>query len=314
MARQVPTDYPGAATAALARLKARTATKLAKAASKSPPKGSVRLTFAVSWNGYHELSVYLAPQGGDGRYVSHSNPFGQLLDFEPPRGRADDPNGFAAEKPAVGQMVLNELADWWEAAGGTYARPVVGTMEGEPQRAFDFKTRQWVADDIAARIAGLTAELAALARERFAALRPAAVERLTKAAAKFGPGEWALDITVFFDDDFEVMFGVSDGTKSGSGRLYPPFSQLGKFLKTDPYPEQRDRYAELGVDAKAVWHREQEAFIADVWEEVAGPARPRRGTLAYHDDGGRYDLVARRPVTDFLGRTLSAPAAGPGAS
>jgi hypothetical protein len=48
----------------------------------------------------------------------------------------------------------------------------------------------------------------------------------------------------------------------------------------------------------------REQFVAHVWAEVAGSERVTHARLQYHDDGAEYDLVARRWVTDFLGRPL----------
>ncbi|HEY5727129.1 MAG TPA: hypothetical protein VIV08_00815, partial [Acidimicrobiia bacterium] len=105
-------------------------------------------------------------------------------------------------------------------------------------------------------------------------------------------------------DEFEVMFGVTDGTRHAHGRLFPPHGQLARLLRDDTLDEERGRYADLGVDTQHAYHRELERFVADVWVDVAGPGRVTRGRLQYHDDGAEYDLVARRWVADFLGRPL----------
>src|SRR5207248_1890270 len=132
--------------------------------------------------------------------------------FDPPPGQQDNPHGFAAEKPAVAALVLRELSAWWRAAGGErYPLPAVGTMDEEPSRLFDFATKGWRADEAAVRRQRLTDEFAALVRGRLARFRPLAVERVSKATAKLGPGPWEFEVDVFFDDEFEVMFNVTDG-------------------------------------------------------------------------------------------------------
>jgi hypothetical protein len=46
-------------------------------------------------------------------------------------------------------------------------------------------------------------------------------------------------------------------------------------------------------------------FVADGWAEVAGSTRITSGLLQYDGSIAESDLVARRWVTDFLGRPLA---------
>ena len=48
----------------------------------------------------------------------------------------------------------------------------------------------------------LADEFAALVRGRLVRLKPPVVERVGKATAKLGPGEWEFGVEVFFDPDF----------------------------------------------------------------------------------------------------------------
>ncbi len=302
-----PQDYASVARRALDKLKSKTVARLSRIAAKPVSKKAIHLGFALDWNAYHELQVYCAPLGDNGQYTSNSSPFGPILTFDPPTGQHANPRAFATEKPAVARMVLEELAEWWKSVGADYPLPVVGTFDGEPLLALDFATRQWRANDGADRRQELGLEFSALVRARYQGLRPDVVERFRKAVAKLGSGEWKLAVTAFFDDDFEVMFAVTDGTKSAGGRAFPPPGALARRFKTSTYYEDRQRYGELGVDLEAFRRSALEEVIADAWADAIGSKRDTVARLEYHDDGAEYDLVARRWVTDFLGRPLTEP-------
>lgn len=302
-----PQDYASVARRALDKLKSKTVARMSKIAAKPVSKKAIRLSFALDWNAYHELQVYCAPLGDNGQYTSNSSPFGQILEFEAPPGQQDNPRAFSKEKPGVARMVLEELADWWKSVGADYSIPAIGTIDGEPLLAFDFATRHWRSDDGAARRQQLGLEFSAIVRARYQGLRSDVVERFRKAVAKLGSGEWKLAVTAFFDDDFEVMFGVTDGTKSAGGRAFPPPGALAKRFKKSTYDEDRQRYGELGVDLEAFRRSALEEVIADAWADAIGSKRDTVARFEYHDDGAEYDLVARRWVTDFLGRPLTEP-------
>lgn len=281
--------------------------RLAKIAAVPLKDGTVQLVFATRWNAYHSFDLHCYQQDSAGESITASRPFGSLFSFDAPPGQEHLPNAFSEEKPVVAELVLMQFAAWWREAGGDpYRVPVVGTYKNKPTLAFDFAAREWMTDPYAVDRLKRTEEYAELFRVRLTSFRPHVLNRLQAAVAKLKSGGWEFEVEVHFDDEFSVTYRVSDGKKHAQGGLFPPSSQLAKLLKNDAFYTERDRFAALGADVGQTRRRELERFVADVWGEVAGPERTVRARLQYHDGEAEYDLIARRWLTDFLGRPLLA--------
>lgn len=181
-----PADYPALARTQLGSRRPGVV-KRPKAIASRPVAAEERcLQFDLTWGLVSNGFVEVWPRDESGAATTDRRPFEELFEVSPPPGLDDDPDAYAADRPAIARLVVDALADWWEEAGGAdHAVPAVAKVEGDALRRFDLGAREWRTGDLAVRAAERTDALKARLRPQLAdRLRGAIVAKLREKLGK----------------------------------------------------------------------------------------------------------------------------------
>jgi len=300
-----PADYPALARTQLALRRPGVVKKLRAIASRPVAAEERFLQFDLTWGLVSNGFVEVWPRDESGVTTTDRRPFGELFEVSPPPGQDDDPDAYATDRPAIAQLVVDALADWWDEAGGSdHSVQAVAKVEGDPLKRFDLRAREWRTDELAVMVAERTDALKARLRPQLAdRLRGAIVAKLREKLTKVTQREDCHGLFAVDGENgpYRVTFQMhrEPGQKSvvRSATLLTP-AQLRPLLD-----DAANAWA--GIKRDAVAEELVHELIADAWQEAGGHEFPVHALLGHvrGDDFATWDAVDRRPHTDSMGRT-----------